>query len=475
LKQTSSDGNLESVRQVKDYCDMLGEAHSTNDNPGASATNMLHEYYCNGNEIASESFNCPNGCVDGACVIGAEPYCTAIGSKSEGWYENGERIIWDNCDGCYAKCKYYETDSEGWYSSCDNKLIKYANCGEDQEEPLITVTSPDGGETWTIGGTYDITWTCPSGAGVDMVDIFLKDKRVGAEEQIGNLIDCSIEKYSWKIGDISPGENFFKIQLRHIAGGQPLIDESDDYFSIVSVTACSSLQNQTSCLDNSNCYWDQQYDNCGTYDSSKQTCSDPDNGKDFYTQAHTYGFRESYADERDKRIRTGGRDACIGDKLREHYCANDYYIRTYDVECSNGCANGACVKIPSSVEIISPNGGEQWALENSYYIIWKSEGVKEFTIYLVGNSRVREIGSHVSADLGKYFYSPSSVANINPSNYKIRMTAYQLEEGYSYSSDESDDYFNIVKNFADIDITDKFDCVSNGYYWGPDGCHTGNE
>jgi hypothetical protein len=158
LKKISSDGSVVSVKKVEDVCDMHNEANSTDE----KATNMLHEYYCNGSEIASESFYCPNGCVDGACVIGDEPYCTNIGSRSEGWVGDGITdimwdneipasmwedktpdimrigIIWDNCDGCYAVCKAVGTSSEGWYSSgsCETsgKLIKYANCGEAEED-----------------------------------------------------------------------------------------------------------------------------------------------------------------------------------------------------------------------------------------------------------------------------------------------------------------------------------------------------
>ena len=112
-------------------------------------------------------------------------------------------------------------------------------------------------------------------------------------------------------------------------------------------TGCSALSNMNSCLDDSNCYWDQQYDKCYKYDSTKQLCSDPDDGKDYYEQAHTFGFRTYSSAEdpsRDLRIRTGGKDACIGNKLREHYCYDKYYIYTIDTTCPNKCSNGACVK-----------------------------------------------------------------------------------------------------------------------------------
>ncbi len=67
---------------------------------------------------------------DAACTGSDKPRCCAIGSRSEGWYQDGKLIKWDNCKGCYAVCKLIGTRSEGWYSSCDNKLIQYDQCGE---------------------------------------------------------------------------------------------------------------------------------------------------------------------------------------------------------------------------------------------------------------------------------------------------------------------------------------------------------
>ena len=104
---------------------------------------------------------------------------------------------------------------------------------EKAEKPYIKVISPNGGETWTAGETYTIKWDCPYEVEVNVVDIFIKDKRTGVESPIGDLIECSLEEYSWQIRDnISVGENNFKIQLRYIAGSQPVIDESDNYFTI---------------------------------------------------------------------------------------------------------------------------------------------------------------------------------------------------------------------------------------------------
>lgn len=101
------------------------------------------------------------------------------------------------------------------------------------------------------------------------------------------------------------------------------------------------------CLDNPSNYWDQETEKCYPGFSKeiiKKSCKDPDEGDNIYKAAHTFGFRSTYADERDRRIRTGGKDACSYNTLTEHYCDIDGYIQTVQHVCTNGCEEGACIK-----------------------------------------------------------------------------------------------------------------------------------
>ncbi|MGD9402068.1 MAG: C25 family cysteine peptidase [bacterium] len=45
--------------------------------------------------------------------------------------------------------------------------------GGDTEDPVVTVTSPDGGETWGVGSAHDITWAATDNVGVTSIDILL--------------------------------------------------------------------------------------------------------------------------------------------------------------------------------------------------------------------------------------------------------------------------------------------------------------
>lgn len=57
-----------------------------------------------------------------------KPYCGAIGSKSEGWYDGCTNQMlqnpstgspfWDLCASCVVTCDAIGTYSEGWYAQC---------------------------------------------------------------------------------------------------------------------------------------------------------------------------------------------------------------------------------------------------------------------------------------------------------------------------------------------------------------------
>ena len=97
---------------------------------------------------------CPSSiCVNGKCKIASEgdpPYCGAIGTRSEGWYDQTGLINYATCNGCVAGCSAAGTKSEGWYSSCDNSLIKWDNCASS------SCTDTDGGKNYYVQGAVSI-------------------------------------------------------------------------------------------------------------------------------------------------------------------------------------------------------------------------------------------------------------------------------------------------------------------------------
>ncbi len=63
------------------------------------------------------------------------PLCEREDTRYEGWYDVNNRLIrYDSCDNCRAVCRYGTGASEGWYDSCDNSLIKRADCRFDNND-----------------------------------------------------------------------------------------------------------------------------------------------------------------------------------------------------------------------------------------------------------------------------------------------------------------------------------------------------
>ena len=121
-----------------------------------------------------------------------------------------------------------------------------------QESNSVTIISPNGGEKWKQGQTYDIKWNFDIGDyGVERTYIYLEDHSGNpncfADKTCGKWIfigygNSDINSYSWKIlTDQDLGTKFkifFVAQLKK-QGSRDYIyyyGRSDDYFSIVSST-----------------------------------------------------------------------------------------------------------------------------------------------------------------------------------------------------------------------------------------------
>jgi peptidoglycan hydrolase-like protein with peptidoglycan-binding domain len=143
---------------------------------------------------------------------------------------------------CEDAMSIYPTEHYG-------KSLKIGTIVVTPEEKSITVISPNGGEKWVRGKTYDITW---NSAGVDKVDIYARKidpTIVCAPCIVGNYcppcqgtliaknVSASLGKYSWTVpSDIALGDKY-KIQIGDTGfylGQNNIYDESDNYFSIVS-------------------------------------------------------------------------------------------------------------------------------------------------------------------------------------------------------------------------------------------------
>ena len=318
-------------------------------------------------------------------------------------------------------------DNKTYSNNCTRQIagVSKKHDGKCETEKSITVLSPNGGEEFRQGENITITW---DSTGIDYtVDIGLLDwgrkQEDGSTPFILDLVNhypASERTYTWKIYSDWPTGNLYKIKVISASGKYDL---SDNYFSIV----------------------------------EKTTCTDTDGGKDYYVKGTV---------TEDGKIYT---DYCQGAfYLKEYFCSSTNAIglggvAEEDVVCPNSgsCINGACTKAEPSITVLSPNGGEEWVIGNSYEITWSSLGVDDINIYArkIDSNIVCSpcisgmycppcdgtlISKNLSASLGKYLWTiPSNI--VSGDKYKIQIGDPDFYLGYSNIYDESDNYFSIVE------------------------------
>ncbi len=99
----------------------------------------------------------------------------------------------------------------------------------------ITVTSPNGGESWTQESTHNITWSCQD---VDNVKIWLY---IGSNpyQSIISTTPCSAGSYSWTIpSTITAGSNY-QIAIYQVSSSA-IFDTSNGSFSIIAAVTSPS-------------------------------------------------------------------------------------------------------------------------------------------------------------------------------------------------------------------------------------------
>lgn len=113
--------------------------------------------------------------------------------------------------------------------------------------PSITVLSPNGGEKWEFGKTYNIRWN-HNLAGNFHASIFLhKGTEFYGKIASGILNAQNLTSYEWRVGvvnvaggtevGIAPEGNDYRIAVQYFDNGGPVVhDMSDNYFSIVEAT-----------------------------------------------------------------------------------------------------------------------------------------------------------------------------------------------------------------------------------------------
>lgn len=157
--------------------------------------------------------------------------------------KDGKKYTFSGTDTTGGEVTGYQNERMTWKSSCGgydysimdgNNDYAYFNCQSTQ--PSITILSPNGGETYSVGETMRIKWGTENLGSLD-VELDLIDKGGNVVRDIvGPMYDKG--SYSWFIPkDIIPQgtTGAFRIMISSVDKGPSAQDFSDSYFKIVSI------------------------------------------------------------------------------------------------------------------------------------------------------------------------------------------------------------------------------------------------
>ena len=257
---------------------------------------------------------------------------------------------------CTAKCGN---------GTCDSVTETNYNCPQDctVSQPSITVTSPNGGESWKVGEAYNITW---ESSGVENVDITAFNMASNNLYVVANAIPAYLKTANWTVGNnlggsITPVGNYIIKIVDHT--NSQVFDTSDNYFTIVmpvcnqnwtctAWSTCTNSQQTRTCSDSNNCGITTEKP--AESQACMINCTDTDNGKDYFTKGIVvdsspmaiaiFGAPKTLTDlcyTADKRIFEYYCDAALG------YSQGEWH------DCPYGCSNGACNMTAS----LAPSGG----------------------------------------------------------------------------------------------------------------------
>ena len=317
-------------------------------------------------------------------------------------------------------------------------------------EPKITVTSPNGGETWKAGNTYAIQWKSIGLAKVRL-NLLSQHKDDPFTYDVSNIaleVDAAQGSYSWhvpaemlRVSQTSlfpadyPCHKIVVVDSRYGRDSQVAkvySDESDSCFSIIDETAPNTPAMRDD-IDVSITAGTPYKIGWAAVSRVTTYILERDINSSFSNPTAVYsGLLNSFRDTLSPSVST------------------TYYFR---VKARNnyGCSSWSKVVdmqvIIPSITVNSPNGGEKWVSGETYDVTWTSVGVDKITLRVNYGSGYLGLGATIpstgaDATLGKFTWQIApNLPYVPGDNLKIKIT----DDSNSTIYDESDNFFSIVE------------------------------
>jgi RHS repeat-associated protein len=280
--------------------------------------------------------------------------------------------------------------------------------------PGITVTSPNGGETWEVGSTYNITWTHIGIVGDVKIEYTTNNGTSWSTIAASTANDGS---YSWTVPE-TPSQNC-RVRVSETDGAPS--DVSNNVFTIVlipkiTVTAPNGGEN---------------LEVGSTYNIAWISVGVVGNVKIDYS----FNSGTSWATIIASTANDGSYSWTIPDTV-----SNNCLVRVSELDGDPLDVSDSVFSIvpPPSITVTSPNGGENWQVVTSHNITWTYEGI-------VGNVKIEYTTNNGSS----WATIVTSTANDGTYNWTIPETPssncrVRVSETDGAPSDASDAVFSIV-------------------------------
>lgn len=333
----------------------------------------VYEYYCTDNDYDSSVFiECPNGCMDGACIQvtereGCYDSDDGIDYLTSGYCEDAYGVHEDECAGSTGQaardwhcvqgvCEVSAISNCGaWYSGtvCSAGACLAEVVDSEEEIEIIDVSIKDNGVNRPAGsknlyngnivldlsgfgqsaGTHysDVLYVYKSGDGVSIVDPYIKDPFLLClnGNPITDYLDL-IPQYSFNHEYRVKFKLDKAVPLNFAICDKYIVDNSG-YYKIIVRSADEVIKPvEPTVVD---------------------ICTDSDGGLNYYLKGKINIDELGGSDE------TNGTDSCLtyddsdrggilgstGTHLLEWICCGNDCIDNVITECSNGCKDGACI------------------------------------------------------------------------------------------------------------------------------------
>lgn len=328
----------------------------------------------------------------------AEPISGVCGSS------NGQSFVsqptTNLCSAGVSPTLPLNTSATGWTWSClGSNGGTDASCSATKTEtaqPSITVTSPNGGETFKQGDSVNIAWSSTGMTEANKINIWVTDDTKSESWMIITGLSGTTKNYSWNIPTNFTLGSKYKIEIN--GETTPLMtDLSNNYFTIAAAEVVTCTPNWqvgqwSTCSNNSQTRTVTDSNNCGT---------------------------------------TTGKPSV-----------------------SQTCASASTAVSPTTyLTLTSPNGGEVWRKGGTYNITWNSSNLPTGTtvaLMLVSgynNAKIKDIVFKAPVERGSASFTvPTPVSDVGIGKY------YKIKIVSSWSGsvvyDLSDDYFIIDNSVA---------------------------